>query len=141
MSSQWREEMATGNEDIDNQHKDLLRRIDELVEAAKAFRGAEEIGKLLWFLKRYVRKHFRDEEKLQLDCGYPDYTAHKAQHESFILEVKRLESMHAENGASTVMIVAALHAMCDWQRQHFNKMDKEMIEFVRKAHQENDGEM
>jgi hemerythrin len=138
MSTEWREEMATGNEDIDKQHKELLRHFDDLLKAAMALRGSEEIGKLLWFLKGYVRRHFRDEEKLQLNYGFPDYQAHKAQHEFFFNEVQRLESIYAKQGASTVMIVAAIHALGDWLRNHFLHMDKVMIEFVRGADADDD---
>lgn len=133
MLTQWREEMAIGNENIDGQHKELLRRVEDLLQGARAQKGSEEVGKLMWFLKKYVRKHFRDEEKLQLESGFPGYEAHKVQHEMFFREVKRLESLHAEQGENTLMIVAAIHAMCEWLRSHFNKMDKELIEYLQQA--------
>lgn len=133
MLTRWREEMATGNEVIDGQHKELLRHVDELLKGARAQRGNEEIGRLMWFLKKYVRQHFRAEEKLQLECGFPGYEAHKLQHEIFFREVRRLEALHAEQGENTVMIVAAVAAMCDWLRSHFNRMDKVMAEYLRDA--------
>jgi len=127
----WHEGMATGNEEIDEQHKELLSHVGDLLKGARASRGSEEIGKLMWFLKRYVRKHFRDEEKLQLESGFPGYQEHKTQHESFFLEVRRLESIHTEHGADTIMIVAAVQSMCDWLRTHFNRMDKIMVDYLR----------
>jgi len=91
MIAEWREEMATGDEEIDSQHRELLRRINDLLQGVRALKGSEEIGKLLWFLKGYVRKHFWAEEELQLNCGFPGYLAHKAEHEAFYLEVKRAQ--------------------------------------------------
>lgn len=133
MLTTWHEDMATGNEVIDGQHKELLRRVEELLNCAKEQRGDEELGRLMWFLKKYVRQHFRAEEKLQLDCGFPGYDAHKAQHDMFFEDVKRLEALYAEQGESTVMIVAAITALCDWLRTHFKVMDKVMAEYVREA--------
>ena len=133
MLTQWRDEMSTGNQDIDGQHQELLRRVDDLLKGAKAKKGSDEIGKLMWFLKKYVRRHFRDEEKLQLESGYPGYQMHKAQHDMFYREVKRLETLHAEQGDNTLMIVAAIHAMCEWLRNHFNRMDKDLIEYLHEA--------
>lgn len=131
MLTQWRDEMITGNHEIDGQHQELLRRVDDLLKGARAKKGSEEIGKLMWFLKKYVRRHFKDEEKLQLESGYPGYEAHKAQHEMFFREVLRLEALHAEQGENTLMIVAAVNAMCEWLRSHFKRMDMELIEFLR----------
>lgn len=131
MLTRWSEDMATGHEDVDGQHKELLRRVDDLLKGAKARKGSEEIGKLMWFLKKYVRRHFRDEEKLQLEVGFPGYEAHKAQHEIFFREVQRLEALHAEEGENTLMIIAAINAMCEWLRNHFNKMDKQLADYLR----------
>lgn len=131
MLTQWRDDMTTGNEDVDAQHRELLRRVDDLLKGAKARRGAEEIGRLMWFLKKYVRWHFRDEEKLQLESGYPGYQAHKLQHEIFFREVLRLESLHTEQGDNTLMIVAVISAMCEWLRSHFNKLDRDFIDYLK----------
>ncbi|MBJ6800252.1 bacteriohemerythrin [Geomonas propionica] len=131
MLTQWHDDMATGSAAIDKQHKELLRRVDDLLKGAKSRKGAEEIGRLMWFLKKYVRWHFRDEEKLMLEAGYPGYHSHKIQHEIFFREVLRLESLHAEQGDNTLMIVAVISAMCEWLRSHFNKLDKEFIEFLK----------
>lgn len=133
MLAEWREEMATGNEAIDKQHQDLLRRVRSLLNAVRSCGGDQEIGKLFWFLKGYVRKHFTLEESLQLRHGFPGYLAHKTQHEVFIRQVRRLENRFAEEGASTIMIVQAVLTMCGWLQQHFDRMDKKMAEFVRDA--------
>lgn len=125
--------MATGNEEIDSQHRDLLRKVDDLLNASRVLRGGEEIGRLLWFLKRYVRKHFRDEEKLQLNSGFPGYRQHKAEHDAFIRIVKHLEDQYACEGESTILIVKAVQTMCNWLRSHFYEMDRELAEYLRNA--------
>jgi len=120
----WREEMATGNEAIDSQHRDLLNTVEDLLLACKLQRMEDEIAQLIWFLKRYVRKHFRDEEKLQRESGFSGYQHHKAEHDAFYLEVQHLESRYREEGASTVLVVGSLHMMCDWLHTHFKQMDQ-----------------
>ncbi|MBU5637174.1 hemerythrin family protein [Geomonas sp. Red69] len=139
MLTQWHEDMATGSEAVDKQHRELLRRVDDLLKGAKSRKGAEEVGRLMWFLKKYVRWHFRDEEKLMLEAGYPGYQSHKVQHEIFFREVLRLESLHVEQGDNTLMIVAVITAMCEWLRSHFNKLDKEFIDFLKDTGQNGNG--
>lgn len=130
MLAEWREDMATGNQQIDEQHQELLRRVRALLTAVQVMKGSEEIHNLLDFLGDYVLKHFEMEEKLQLNCGFPGYLAHKAQHDVFVRQVQRLQIQYSEEGASTAMIVAAVLTMCDWLRQHFDKMDRKIVEYV-----------
>jgi hemerythrin len=133
MITSWNEEMATGFDEIDSQHKDLLRKVDDLLRASKALRGHEEIARLIWFLKRYVRKHFRDEERLQLTSGYPGYQLHKAQHDHFYREVNRLEARFAKEGPNTNLIVQAIQMMCAWLHDHFHRVDMELVAYLREV--------
>lgn len=126
----WREEMATGNEAIDRQHRDLLNKVEELLLACKLRRMEDEIAHLIWFLKRYVRKHFRDEEKLQRESGFSGYWHHKAEHDAFYLEVQHLEKRYQEEGASTVLVVGSLHMMCDWLHTHLKQMDQALADYL-----------
>jgi hemerythrin len=102
-----------------------------LHQACKEARGPEELGRLYWFLKRYVRKHFKDEETLQQTLGYHDYPCHKAAHESFIRELRYLEIKYAQDGGSSTVIVKSLRMMSDWLRNHINQLDMELASFVR----------
>lgn len=126
----WQEDMSTGNGKIDGQHRDLLNKVDDLLVACRERRMADEIGRLLWFLKRYVRKHFHDEEQLQIDSGYPGYAVHKAEHAVFYLQVQALEARHAREGASSTVIVESLHLMCEWLHGHFRGSDRTLVEYL-----------
>ncbi len=129
----WHDELLTGNEEIDEQHRELFRKVEILMQACKAKRCHEEIGRHLWYLKRYVRKHFKTEEKLQLTLGFPDYVAHKAKHDAFFEEVRHLEAQYAKEGGSTVLIVKAVRMMEEWLRKHINELDRELAAFLREA--------
>ncbi len=133
MFTDWRDEMACGNEEIDAQHRDLLRKVNDLLTACRYRRGEEEIARLLWFLKRYVRRHFRDEEKLQLASGYPGYPDHKLQHDAFGRVVRQLEESYRQCGANTVLIVRSVQTMCSWLHEHFERYDRELVEYLRTA--------
>ncbi len=127
----WRDELLSGNEEIDEQHRELFHKVDTLLRAAKARRCREEIGRHLWYLKRYVRKHFNAEEKLLRSLGFPGYEAHKAQHDSFFKDVRHLEAQYSKEGGSTILIVKALRMMDDWLRNHISELDMEMAAFLR----------
>jgi len=129
----WHDEMSTGDDEIDRQHRDLLDKVDDLLMACRDCRMGDEVGRLFWFLKRYVRRHFRDEERLQADSGYPGCAAHKAEHAAFYLEVQRLEARYREQGASSTVIVESLHLMCEWLHSHFRGADRALVEYLHGA--------
>lgn len=130
MTIKWQEDMATGDENVDSHHKDLLRKVNDLLEATKQKRGGEELARLFWFLKRYVRRHFRDEEKLMSEVHFHGLPAHRLQHQVFFHDVQILERRFIKEGPTTIMIVHATQMMCNWIRTHFHTMDLEAVRFV-----------
>jgi hemerythrin len=129
------EELITGNEELDNLHYEVFRKVNDLLLAAKAGRGNEELGRFFWFLKRYTRKHFQTEEKYQRESGFPGYALHKAQHDSFLQEVRLLEARYARDGGNTVLYVSIIRFMGDWLRNHINLMDVAAASYFRKVAQ------
>lgn len=63
MAIEWTQDLSTGSDEIDNQHKELFRRINSLLDACNQGKGREEIGKTVQFLEDYVITHFSAEEE------------------------------------------------------------------------------
>jgi hemerythrin-like metal-binding protein len=66
----WNKSLETGIAKIDNQHKELFRQIDILMDV----KNTDRIKETLNFLSDYIVMHFKDEEKLQADSKYPKRT-------------------------------------------------------------------
>ena len=64
MAIEWTEDLATGVNKIDNQHKELFKRINNLLEACNQGRGKNEVEKVIKFLDDYVIIHFSEEENI-----------------------------------------------------------------------------
>jgi hemerythrin len=75
---------------IDNQHKQLVAAVNDLLDACGEGKGDVELGRTLEFLSGYTIKHFADEEKIQIENQYPDYPYHKRCHEEFKPVVREL---------------------------------------------------
>ena len=130
MAIEWNEKLATGNNDIDNQHKELFRRFGNLLDACNQKKGKEEVCNLLVFLGVYVRTHFAAEEELQQCHNYPGYQAHKAQHESFIKDLGNLEEQLKVEGATLPLVIQTNQTMISWLINHISVSDKEMATFL-----------
>ncbi|MFH0823652.1 MAG: hemerythrin domain-containing protein, partial [Pseudomonadota bacterium] len=72
---------------IDEQHRALIKKFNEVGDAVWDGRGRDEIGKLIGFMVDYVQFHFADEEATMLDCAYPGYSVQKSAHDDFVRRV------------------------------------------------------
>lgn len=131
MGIQWRESLAIGVEAIDNQHKELLLRFDRLLEACHAGNGIDELKRLLGFLDEYVRTHFNDEEALQKLHRYPNYEAHKVEHNYFIEQLNNLKLEVQSEGVTTHHVVETNHMLLKWLLNHISKVDLALGTFLK----------
>ena len=88
MRAEFDETLVTGNEMIDGQHKELIERINQLLESCEDGQGKVKAIKMLDYLLDYTEFHFSAEEKLQEEIQYPGINEHKAKHAEFKNAVK-----------------------------------------------------
>lgn len=128
----WTEDLATGFARIDDQHKELIRRVDALLTACQGGKGREAAAETVGFLDAYLREHFRDEERVQRENAYPDFAAHKAEHEKFLRDFEDLRAEFGRQGASLPMVVATNRIVVTWLMNHIRKTDRALAEYLRK---------
>jgi hemerythrin len=132
MSISWREELAIGNQRIDEQHRELLQRFDSLLAACRRGEGRAELARLLDFLDEYVVKHFGDEEQLQQSSGFPDFQSHQLQHLGFIKRLHELKrSISSEGEVQVDHVLTTNKLLLDWLVQHISTRDRELGRFLR----------
>jgi hemerythrin len=76
----WNESYRVGDEKIDAQHCYLFAAAEELVQTS----GREALTVCMMRLFRYVRQHFRHEEEVMRQSGYPGWEAHVLMHDDLI---------------------------------------------------------
>ena len=67
MRAEFDESLVTGNEMIDAQHKELIDKINKLLDSCETGEGKVAAIKTLDFLADYTEFHFGEEEKLQAE--------------------------------------------------------------------------
>ena len=82
--------LVTGNETIDTQHKELIDRIQNFVTACQNGDSKVKAIKMLDYLDEYTNFHFKEEEKLQEKSGYPERENHHEKHEEFKKTIQEL---------------------------------------------------
>ncbi|AVX21045.1 MULTISPECIES: bacteriohemerythrin [Carboxydocella] len=133
MAVNWTPALAVGVAEIDRQHQELFRRIDNLLTAMSQGKGKEEVGNILKFLEDYVVVHFTAEEKLMQSHNYPAFNEHLAQHQAFIQDFAKLKEQFNREGPSTMVVLAVQRRVVDWLREHISQRDKAIGEFLQKG--------
>jgi hemerythrin len=128
----WSEELATGIQTIDDQHKEIFKRINALLDAGKQGKGRQEVAGMIEFLEDYVKTHFAAEEAIQKEHAYPDYNQHKAMHTAFLKDVDKLKRELASEGATLSLSFEVNRTVVDWLVSHIMRVDKALAEFMRK---------
>ncbi len=132
----WTEDLSVGVETIDNQHKELFTRINDLVDAIKQHTCKYKISDVVKFLDDYIIFHFGEEERLMQEYGYPGYEQHKKHHEQFKknFEALKKELPKLEGGkkpGSYDLSIETNHVVVDWILDHIAKVDRRLGEFLR----------
>lgn len=135
---QWIDDLSVGIDKIDDQHKELFSRINDLVEAIRSHTCKYKIGDVVKFLDDYIDFHFEEEEKFMLKTNYPEYNAHKAQHRKFQKNFEKLkkELPKLEGGkkpGSYDLSVETNQVVVDWILDHIVKVDKKFGKFLENA--------
>ena len=85
---EWGNDLKTGIDEIDLQHRQLVDLFNQFKEAKQ---DPHQMRKVIHGLRRYVASHFVFEEALMNDAGYRFARVHKKVHE---LISKRLAEIH-----------------------------------------------
>ncbi|HET6437056.1 MAG TPA: bacteriohemerythrin [Anaeromyxobacter sp.] len=135
----WTQAIAVGHPTIDEQHRELFARADELLEAMKSGRAGEELLNLLAFLKQYVAEHFGTEERLMDDHRYPSAAAHKALHTEFVRRLKENEEAYSTRGSRAMVILDLRDMVRGWLVNHVSTVDLQLANFLRREREPRGG--
>ena len=70
MYAEFSENLITGNEMIDSQHKELIKKMNQFLESCENGNDKLTAVKTLDYLEDYTDYHFKAEEQLQRDIDY-----------------------------------------------------------------------
>ncbi len=125
---EWTEEYSVAVEEVDLQHKQLFRYLDQLAESIETGRGDIAVGTLLNELISYVNVHFKLEEEYFERYSYPQADEHRILHGNFVLRVNWLMSRYAAGETSTA--AEMLTFLQDWICEHILYEDKKYAPYL-----------
>ena len=121
--------MEVGVSKIDEQHKELIARINAVTKMGTQSASKEETKKTIDMLSTYVIKHFTDEEQLHKQANYPKAQAHKEQHKAYLVEIKKMKDEFARNGPSPKFTLTMNNSVINWIVRHIKSSDADFGKF------------
>lgn len=127
----WEESMRTGDELVDLQHQELIRRLNQLLHAMVRRDVDAEVPSMLSFLDRYIAEHFSHEETLMLKVQCPLVEANRRAHQEFLRRFEAFqEQMARDPGTSSLIAVKMLRDLSEWIVTHILHIDARMLPYV-----------
>lgn len=131
MPIEWKPYLATHVDEVDEQHKELFSKVNDLFEAAKKHKAIDEFPKTMAFLEAYASFHFSTEERCFEEHGYPLTKEHAARHAEFIANITTIKAEVTRNGVTATTIIAMNKMIVDWLINHVGGSDRAFGEFLR----------
>jgi len=127
----WEPSMTTGIEALDNQHKQLIAWLNDLLEAMSMGRGRAEVDGLLDKLGGYAVMHFGHEEDCMTKYNCPVAAKNVTAHQEFIATFSNLREDFEKNGASAHLVVRVESELMRWLTGHIKGTDTQLAPCVR----------
>ncbi|MDH3596538.1 MAG: bacteriohemerythrin [Rhodospirillales bacterium] len=117
---QWTEAMSVGLEELDDDHKVLIKVINDLAANAGDAARRDVVRQCLLSLRRYAEFHFAREEKVMSACKYPGLDSQKNEHRDFVKRIQEVTSRFDEDTTGSVEVVneALLNFLKEWLNHH-----------------------
>ena len=119
----WREEFATGNDQIDAQHKLLFEHTDVFRAVLQEGLGERTYWSFLEFLQTFIEVHFGYEEECMFARHCPCASQNKEEHGLFSSYIAAQVAIFEREGFDREKAKTLLARVEDWLEHHIARVD------------------
>ncbi|MCK5690358.1 hemerythrin family protein [Myxococcota bacterium] len=120
---EWNDSFSVNVKELDDEHKQLLKILNNLNEAMLERRGKEVSIKIIQDLLDYAHNHFATEERYFFIYRYPETEAHTAEHQQFSKKIEAFKKSCDEG--HPMLSVEMLKFLREWWTGHVLGSDKD----------------
>jgi len=129
----WSDQYATGNQQVDDQHKMIFKMAEDYRAALDEGMGERVYGDMLRSLDVYVRTHFGYEEKCMDKYACPVADGNKKAHDRFVEVLAGFRQRYAAGGFSPTDARELVDTLDAWLADHICRIDVRLKEYVEKS--------
>ncbi|MBE9556344.1 MAG: hemerythrin family protein [Proteobacteria bacterium] len=123
---EWKANFSVGDTKMDDQHKGLIVLVNQL-----AGENEVDVREALEKLQEYADIHFRDEEALLAEIGYPDLDKQAAEHETFRKWLDEQLETYRNGGGSDTIRARIQNYLRIWWIKHILFSDKAYASYLK----------
>lgn len=124
MQTDWGPHLAIGVQDIDAQHREILRPLAAL-DAALARGDTGAAALTLQVVSRYVVYHFQTEERWMRRNRYPGLREHMARHDELVADLVAITYDLADDAGTSALRLRVRNAVA-WLHEHIRAEDQRL---------------
>lgn len=118
---EWNPAFSLGIPAVDLEHREMIALINQCYERLGADTDPEAIEQFLGEIHSSISAHFALEEQAMRKAAYPEYEAHKEDHEDLLDEIRDLMDHFIRDPDSGVALLR--DRLADWFGMHFSSFD------------------
>jgi diguanylate cyclase (GGDEF)-like protein/hemerythrin-like metal-binding protein len=132
----WDEGMSVGIDSLDNDHKQLIAILAQLMSAKDAKLDQNGIDSIFEQLEYYCQSHFSKEENLLLKIDYQQLVEHKKSHQTFIKKIPQLKlEWCADDSEKEVVKEQIILFLQQWLIKHILEEDLDYVPAIQSYHE------
>jgi len=121
----WKNDFVTGNEELDNQHKEIFKQVNELYELfSDTKKYHKQISEKVISLKTVLIKHCYTENELFEKYDIAGKEEHLKAHDEIIKTINDFENY---NFSPLIVALLLCDSIINYFLEHFPKYDKNFI--------------
>jgi len=120
--------LRLGIPEIDSQHETMIRLINQLHETMLQGADKAALDGILLQLLETTQTHFSFEEQLMSQSNYPEYAAHKSEHDRLLQHLKDLAEKYRKG--ELLLSFAIELDLKSWAMVHIEEFDKPLGVFL-----------
>lgn len=124
MAIEWLDSYSLGDAEIDAQHRTLFGLVNALLAATEKSHLADAVTNLF----EHTRDHFKHEEAIMRNSGYPGLQAHVEQHNTLLAKLDNASELIANYSLNVANLESFLAA---WLLKHMETLDASLVNHLR----------
>lgn len=124
----WNPQFETGHENIDAEHREFFRLLNDLEAALHTRLEIAQAAELIVVLQQYVNGHFQREEAHMACVKCPAHAANCAAHREFSRKLDGWLTLLTSGVGTPVSLLLDVHrASCTWIETHIMSIDRQLL--------------
>ena len=125
---EWQKKYQIGNQSIDSEHEQLFRLANQVLGLERTEDVIDQIKPILYDLYDYMQYHFKREEALMRQIGFPGLDEHQDQHQKIITALNQILKS-SQNYDELIDRLSDL--MAKWLLRHIIKEDFKLKQLLK----------